>query len=130
MFASLVRSNKTGKSEIKKENQIAKIKRFIVEALQDEDEESKKALLNWATGKQASLGDRYEDLTGRVFGKLTVVSKAPSVKKARYWNVVCQCGKNKIVKGNNLTQGATQSCGCGRDNIKHKQMRNLSARTK
>ena len=60
---------------------------------------------------------RFLDLTGRKFGRLTVVSSAenayrPNGKPRRRWNCVCDCGSEKIVYGENLTQGKTLSCGC------------------
>lgn len=60
---------------------------------------------------------KYVDLTGRRFGRLLVVSPAESVyrsngKPRRRWNCVCDCGVEKIVYGENLAQGKTQSCGC------------------
>ena len=60
-----------------------------------------------------------KDLTGKKFGKLTVVSFAESrivgIKRKiskRYYNVLCDCGKKKITCGENLTYGLSNSCGC------------------
>ena len=53
------------------------------------------------------------DLTGRQFGKLTVVSRAQNNKRGRaMWKCVCECGRTSIVVGYNLTGGTTRSCGC------------------
>lgn len=52
------------------------------------------------------------DLTGRTFGKLTVVSFAEMRKHYSYWNCLCQCGKAKVVRGRSLITGGTRSCGC------------------
>ncbi len=53
------------------------------------------------------------DLTGKRFGRLTVVSRAGSNKQGRaMWLCVCDCGKECCVKGTNLLQGNTSSCGC------------------
>ena len=52
-------------------------------------------------------------MLGKIFGKLTV--KSFSHKDARYndfWNVQCQCGTEKSVRGSHLRNGSTQSCGC------------------
>ena len=54
-----------------------------------------------------------EDLTGRTFGRLTVLSY---VDKGR-WLCQCECGTKKIVSGHNLKIGATKSCGCWRRKI-------------
>ena len=53
------------------------------------------------------------DLTGQVFGRLTVIDKAPSSKhwKAR-WLCRCTCGNEKIIQANHLKEDATTSCGC------------------
>ena len=54
-----------------------------------------------------------EDLTGRRFGRLVVVSRAPNGKnwKAR-WNCMCDCGNSSVVCASHLKNGHTQSCGC------------------
>ena len=56
------------------------------------------------------------DLTGQRFGKLTVIeraSKPEGVKgTAIYWLCKCDCGNEKIIRGSNLRNGMTQSCGC------------------
>jgi hypothetical protein len=60
---------------------------------------------------------KANDLTGQVFGRLTVVSRAENTysKSGRSyvnWNCLCECGVNKSVGTSNLTRGATKSCGC------------------
>jgi hypothetical protein len=60
---------------------------------------------------------KCEDLTGRVFTRLTVISfsheyVSPCGKRKFYWNCKCQCGKEKGVQGACLRVGFTQSCGC------------------
>ena len=53
------------------------------------------------------------ELTGQKFGKLTVLSRASNFTFNRSaWNCICDCGKEKIVSGNSLTQEHTKSCGC------------------
>lgn len=54
-----------------------------------------------------------EDLTGRRFGRLVVVSRAPNGKNWRArWNCICDCGNNSVVCASHLKNGHTQSCGC------------------
>lgn len=54
-----------------------------------------------------------KELTGKVFGKLTVLQQAESDKNGHArWLCRCECGKTKIIAGSNLTRGATLSCGC------------------
>lgn len=52
------------------------------------------------------------DVSGRVFGRLTVVRRASSDNKkpAVYWECQCQCGNTTIVKASHLK--TTKSCGC------------------
>lgn len=55
---------------------------------------------------------RYE-LTGRAFGRLTVLEFAGMGDDyASKWIVRCECGTEKIVDGKNLVYGRTRSCGC------------------
>lgn len=52
------------------------------------------------------------DLTGKKFGKLTVIKKEKSKNNHTMWLCKCDCGKEKIVGGNELKSGNTKSCGC------------------
>ena len=54
------------------------------------------------------------DLAGSVFGRWTVVERAPRSNKrtdAR-WFCKCACGVERIVHGNSLRRGMSKSCGC------------------
>ena len=60
---------------------------------------------------------KFIDLTGKKFGKLTVVSRnadkiSPCGQRRTTWNCVCDCGNKTIVSSNNLRRGHTNSCGC------------------
>ena len=62
-----------------------------------------------------------EDLTGRTFGRLTVIRQAddystPSGRRYAQWVCVCECDPNKeiIVHQSNLKRKITTSCGCYR----------------
>jgi hypothetical protein len=62
------------------------------------------------------------DLTGRRFGKLTVIQDDIVENEHRKWLCKCDCGNNTIVLGISLLSGKTQSCGCiiysiGEENI-------------
>lgn len=65
-----------------------------------------------------STHGRFKDLTGRIFGRLTVVGFAewrPSagVKGRRsFWMCQCKCGNTKAIVGASLTLGLSTSCGC------------------
>lgn len=56
-----------------------------------------------------------EDLTGRVFSRLTVKSLSHMKGYTPYWRCDCECGTvGKLVSGLNLRSGQTKSCGCSR----------------
>ena len=55
---------------------------------------------------------RYDDLTGRVYGRLKVMYKAASHKGRTCWLCRCKCGKEKIVSAHDLKSGHVKSCGC------------------
>ena len=60
---------------------------------------------------------KFIDLSGFVFGRLTVTTRAPnreypSSKRAVFWNCQCRCGKRKAVSSQKLRRGETRSCGC------------------
>jgi hypothetical protein len=52
------------------------------------------------------------NLTGRRFGRWTVISRAGTVCKQARWNCLCDCGSTSVVYGGNLRNGASTSCGC------------------
>ena len=53
-----------------------------------------------------------EDLTGRIFGKLTVLELAEWKNGTSYWHCRCECGNETIVRYVYLINGHTKSCGC------------------
>lgn len=55
---------------------------------------------------------RLIDETGRIYGRWTVISRAPNQRTSAAWNCVCSCGTERVVRGEWLRQGASQSCGC------------------
>lgn len=61
---------------------------------------------------------RYHDLTGKTFTRLTVLSYAGKSGKVALWLCRCSCGKEKVVRYPNLTQGSTRSCGCLRRELR------------
>lgn len=69
-----------------------------------------------------------EDLSGKRFGRLTVIAEAPHYKGRTAWLCRCDCGNKTIVISKRLKNGMTKSCGClssdvtaqrNRDNTKH-----------
>lgn len=62
------------------------------------------------------------DLTGKVFGWLTVTSEASSKGTARYWHCECQCGSCVTAPEYRLIAHQVNSCGCRprRNHTRHK----------
>lgn len=59
------------------------------------------------------------DLTGQRFERLLVLERAPSKNGEAYWKCQCDCGNIKEIRGRNLRNGITVSCGCkGRESLK------------
>ena len=59
-----------------------------------------------------------KDLTGRRFGKLTVVSfMGVNTRRKTLWNCLCECGGSKTCEGTQLGN-RVNSCGCLRYNLK------------
>ena len=55
----------------------------------------------------------YNDLTGRRFGKLIVLGRAPNDAHGNImWHCKCDCGREKTTRVNALTSGKATSCGC------------------
>lgn len=56
---------------------------------------------------------RYRfDLTGRVFGRWTVVAFACNRKSGSHWKCRCECGVERVCSGQHLRNGKSLSCGC------------------
>lgn len=59
---------------------------------------------------------KREDLTGKRFGKLTVIGYAGYKRKGgqnvSQWNCQCECGNTCIAEGYLLRSGRKKSCGC------------------
>lgn len=58
--------------------------------------------------------NKKNDLTGKVFGKLTVLkdSGIRSSNRQIYWDCQCECGNITQVRGDSLQSGDIYSCGC------------------
>lgn len=55
---------------------------------------------------------QFEDLTGKRFGRWTVIQRAPNKNTRTSWLCQCDCGKQKEVLSCHLKSGRSQSCGC------------------
>lgn len=56
--------------------------------------------------------NRIEDLVGKKFSRLTVLLFLGIIKKKYLWECMCDCGNKKVVRGENIKNGTTKSCGC------------------
>lgn len=54
------------------------------------------------------------DMTGRTFGRLTAIERAPRKNGRVQWLCQCRCGNKVAVDGTKLRIGHTRSCGCMR----------------
>lgn len=63
------------------------------------------------------------DLTGQRFGRLVVVARAGSLCGLATWLCCCDCGEKKVVLGQSLRRGESQSCGCLQREIMSKRDR-------
>lgn len=69
-------------------------------------------ITNLTNGLTNSCGcSRFLNLKGQKFGRL-IVKKLISRDKGAKWLCLCECGKEVVVKQNNLLSKNTQSCGC------------------
>jgi len=68
---------------------------------------------------------KLNDLSGKRFGRLTVISRAEDIvystgRRHVVWNCVCDCGNVKKVRAMNLSNHHVASCGCYRDETRRK----------
>lgn len=57
---------------------------------------------------------KKENLTGQLFGRLTVIEPSDPIgkRKRTAWLCNCSCGNNSIILSERLKSGDTRSCGC------------------
>lgn len=58
---------------------------------------------------------RALDLAGRQFGRLLVLHREGSLGGKSAWAVRCDCGAEKVIRGDHMMRGHCVSCGCFRD---------------
>ena len=72
---------------------------------------------------------KLKDISGKIFGKLTVIKKHEkrSHNNKILWECLCECGNKCIIAGNQLNRVSkggngipTRSCGCLRNNAHNK----------
>lgn len=72
------------------------------------------------------MPNRVVDLTGRRFGKLTVIRRGENHGHYLKWICQCDCGNVKESTGNHLKNGSVKSCGCYKDHYREQ----IAKRTK
>lgn len=60
---------------------------------------------------------RLVDLTGKKFGRLTVLHRAKNKKEKVAWLCKCSCGNEIEINSESLKRGLTKSCGCLRSEL-------------
>ena len=67
------------------------------------------------------------DMTGRRFGRLTVIGRAKNItpyeNKHAWWKCRCDCGEEVEISGMSLRRGGTRSCGCLRKENGRRQIK-------
>jgi hypothetical protein len=64
---------------------------------------------------------KFNDKSGRRFGRLLVINLHSKPKGRATWNCQCDCGTVKTIKSSELTAGKTKSCGCFRREVVSKR---------
>lgn len=65
------------------------------------------------------MAKKFHDLTGTVYGNLTVLSFYGRKDSRKYWNCRCECGSVREYMQVSLDAGRSKSCGCKRmENMK------------
>ena len=62
--------------------------------------------------QKESARQKVIDLTGKRFGKLTVIERAENRNNKVYWKCLCDCGNYTTVNSMKLLHNLTHSCGC------------------
>lgn len=54
----------------------------------------------------------FKDITGQKYNRLVVLGFAGRIRGGSYWKCRCDCGAEVVVRGAQLKNGGTKSCGC------------------
>ena len=68
------------------------------------------------------MGRKAEDLTGKKYGRLTVIKYIGKSK----WLCKCECGNEVVIRGDHLRGGDTTSCGCYQKEKASSRMRKMN----
>ena len=79
------------------------------------------------SGKTKSCGclshPPVQDILGKKFGDLIVTAYEGNREGIYYWRCRCKCGKETVVRQNNLLLGHTKSCGCRQGKAVYENMK-------
>jgi len=64
-----------------------------------------------------STSNRFIDLTGKKFNKLTILSFDYEKNKNYYWLTLCECGVKKSINSRSFKTGRVMSCGCYKNDV-------------
>lgn len=70
----------------------------------------------------ARRGRIAEDLTGQIFGHLTVLRRTENRGGRTCWLCQCDCGREKAVTAHDLKAGKVKSCGCRAHDHSHNRV--------
>lgn len=83
---------------------------------------TKSSVGNKANALCLNKGGIDRDLTGNVYGKLTVLKKSAKKLHNRVaWDCMCDCGNKTVVTTSDLRSGHTKSCGCSKQPVKENE---------
>ena len=71
--------------------------------------------------RKGSVPHNFEDLSGRVFGRLAVVNPGSRLNGRFRWVCICSCGTSKEIEAGNLRTGRQSSCGCLNDALRRQR---------
>lgn len=57
------------------------------------------------------------DITGRKYGRWTVIGRGPDIGKNKAWFCHCECGNERLIQYSALSCGYSKSCGCLRKEL-------------
>jgi len=78
--------------------------------------------------RKGQVAWNFKDITNIKFHRLIVIKYSHTKNNQAYWLCRCDCGKEKIIWGNDLRQNKIKSCGCwnkeqatkrGKENKRH-----------
>lgn len=75
--------------------------------------------------KRSPWGAVY-DLSGMVFGRLTVIRMVTPANNEQVYICKCSCGNEILVKRKYLIDGHKQSCGCFQRESRHKRLKDIT----